>query len=285
VRLQNAHAYDPSMALPPTPFTRNRMTESNESTADTGHVSYTVSDYVGVIRFCRPKKKNAFTNAMYRQLSTAMTEAESDQSVRAILFVGAGGAFTAGNDLRDFMESPPTDRESPVFAVIQRLIYADKPLIAAVEGAAVGIGTTMLLHCDYVVVAEDAVLQMPFVPLGLTPEAGSSLLLPNLIGLQRASEMLLLGDSFSAQDAHRLGLANRLVETGGAEDAGFAAALAFAARPPEALRAAKRLIREPIRAAMQQTLLDESTTFVQRLASPEAAEAFSAFFERRKPVF
>ena len=258
------------------------MTDSN---ADTGHVSYTVTDYVGVIRFCRPRKKNAFTNAMYQQLSAAMAEAESDPDVRAVLFVGAGGAFTAGNDLRDFMEAPPTDMESPVFAVIQGLIYADKPLVAAVEGAAVGIGTTMLLHCDYVIVAEDAVLQVPFVPLGLTPEAGSSWLLPNLIGLQRASEMLLLGDPFSAPDAHRLGLANRLVDSGAAEESGFAAAAAFAARPPEAVRAAKRLIREPIRAAMQQTILDESTTFVQRLASPEAAEAISAFFERRKLVF
>ena len=220
---------------------------------------------------CRQAKKNALTHAMYAQLAAALADANQDDQVRVVVIAGEGGVFTAGNDLRDFMEHPPTGEDSPVFQVIRQLIYADKPLVAAVEGPAVGIGTTMLLHCDYVAVSESARFSMPFTALGLTAEAGASLLLPQRCGMARASELLLLGDRFDAAAAKELGIANVVTEAGEAESAARAFAVALAARPPGAVQATKRLLREPIRAALEPVILDESTTFVQRLGSPGRA--------------
>lgn len=247
----------------------------------TGHIRYGLSGDVATLRICRPAKKNALTIAMYAQLAAALADANDDGNVRAIVIAGEGDTFTAGNDLRDFMERPPTGTDSPVFQVIRGLIYADKPLVAAVEGAAVGIGTTLLLHCDYVAASEGAVFSMPFTPLGLSAEAGSSYLLPKLCGMARAAELLLLGDRFDAAKAHEIGLVNALTPKGGAEEKALAFAEAVAKRPPGAVQATKRLMREPIRAALESVILDESTTFMQRLGSPEAMQAFEAFFTRK----
>ena len=158
------------------------MTDAN------GHIRYGIEGHVATLRMCRQAKKNALTHAMYAQLAAALADANQDDQVRVVVIAGEGGVFTAGNDLRDFMEHPPTGEDSPVFQVIRQLIYADKPLVAAVEGPAVGIGTTMLLHCDYVAVSESARFSMPFTALGLTAEAGASLLLPQRCGMARASE-------------------------------------------------------------------------------------------------
>ena len=160
------------------------MTDAN------GHIRYGIEGHVATLRMCRQAKKNALTHAMYAQLAAALADANQDDQVRVVVIAGEGGVFTAGNDLRDFMEHPPTGEDSPVFQVIRQLIYADKPLVAAVEGPAVGIGTTMLLHCDYVAVSESARFSMPFTALGLTAEAGASLLLPQRCGMARASELL-----------------------------------------------------------------------------------------------
>ena len=257
------------------PVTTEPMTDAN------GHIRYGIEGHVATLRMCRQAKKNALTHAMYAQLAAALADANQDDQVRVVVIAGEGGVFTAGNDLRDFMEHPPTGEDSPVFQVIRQLIYADKPLVAAVEGPAVGIGTTMLLHCDYVAVSESARFSMPFTALGLTAEAGASLLLPQRCGMARASELLLLGDRFDAAAAKELGIANVVTEAGEAESAARAFAVALAARPPGAVQATKRLLREPIRAALEPVILDESTTFVQRLGSPEASQAFEAFFARK----
>lgn len=254
------------------------------SSAD-GTIHYEQRDAVATIRIARPAKKNALTVAMYAAFADALASAEADAGVRAVVITGDGGVFTAGNDLGDFMSNPPTGADSPVFRVITGLVNADKPLIAAVEGAAVGIGTTLLLHTDFNVLARGAVLKLPFVPLGLTPEAGSSWLLPQLVGMQRATELLYLGDALGAEEAYALGLANRVVDTGDALEAAYALARRVAAQPPQAVQASKRLMRAPIRAAMPAILEAEAKVFLERLRSPEAREAFTAFFERRAPKF
>lgn len=248
---------------------------------DTGYVAYSVEERIGRIRFCRAQKKNALTTAMYAQFAAALTEANDDPNVRVVVISGAGGSFTAGNDLRDFIDNPPSGMDSPVFRVIHGLVYADKPIITAVEGAAVGIGTTMLLHCDINVLASNAKLKLPFVPLGLVPEAGSSWLLPRLLGAHRASELFYTGDALPVEEAKACGLANHVVAPGESLELALAIAARVAAQPPEAVQASKRLMREPVRAALQPVLLDESHTFVSRLHSPEFHAACEAFFASR----
>lgn len=252
---------------------------------DSGHVEFRIADRVAIITFNRSRKKNAFTHAMYEQFAAAMHEAEHESDVRVIVLTGAGGAFTSGNDLHDFMHNPPSSGESPVWKVIRALAFAEKPLVAAVEGVAVGIGATMLMHCDLVYAARDVRFGLPFVGLGLTPEAGSSLLLPRLAGLQRASQLLLLQEFFDSDTALEIGLVTRVFEHGEALEAALESAGALADKPPGAVRATKRLLREPIRRQLESVLQDEGVTFVTCLGSPEAHEAFSAFFEKRKPDF
>jgi enoyl-CoA hydratase/carnithine racemase len=234
------------------------------------------------LTFNRPQKKNAFTAEMYEALTTALSEADADEAVRVVVLTGAGGAFTAGNDLGDFLENPPKDESSPVFRFLQVLTHLTRPVLAAVDGAAVGIGTTMLLHCDYVVASERARFSMPFINLGLCPEAASSLLLPRIAGLALASELLMFGEPFDAATALRAGLLNRVVPE--AELAAVAAerAAALAAKPVESLRLTKRLLREPLRAAVDEALSREGAHFIARLGSQEALEAFTAFLSRRK---
>lgn len=253
--------------------------------ADTGHVGYRVQGRIATITFTRPTKKNAFTSAMYAQFYAALREAEQDPTVRVVVLTGEGSDFSSGNDLKDFAQDPPTTGEAPVFKLIRALAFFEKPLVAAVEGVAVGIGTTMLLHCDLVYAGDGASFSLPFVNLGVTPEAGSSLLLPKLVGYPMAMEMVLLGETFDVVLAQQVGLVNKITLRGKAMTVAMADAEKVAAKPPGAIQAAKRLMREPIRQALDPVLQDEGATFVTCLGSPEAHEAFEAFFEKRKPDF
>ena len=242
-------------------------------------------DGVATIEIARPEKKNALTAAMYQAMADALVAASADPAVRAVLITGQPGIFTSGNDIEDFMQRPPQGMDSPVLQFMRALIACDKPVVAAVTGAAVGIGTTMLLHCDLVYVSDEARLAMPFVSLGLVPEFASSLVIPALMGQARAAELLLLGEPFSGSDAVERGIANAVLPA--AEVAAHARRVAerFNALPPGAVSETKRLMREPVRARLREAMAAEGALFLQRLRSPEATEAFQAFFQKRKPDF
>lgn len=243
---------------------------------------------VATIEIARPEKKNALTVEMYQAMAAALQAAQADAAVRAVLITGQPGIFTSGNDLEDFMARAPSGdnpMDSPVFHFMAALSGCDKPVVAAVTGAAIGIGTTMLLHCDLVYVSDEARLALPFVSLGLVPEFASSLILPRLMGHARAAEKLLLGDPFTGADAVEFGIANAVLPAG--EVAAHARRMAerFNALPPGAVRDSKRLMRRAERAAVQEAVEAEARIFSGRLRSPEATEAFQAFFQKRKPDF
>lgn len=242
-------------------------------------------DRVLSIEIARPEKRNALTQAMYAALADALRSADSDAGVRAVLIHGSRECFTAGNDLKDFLERPPHAEEAPVSRFLTSLPAFGKPLVAAVNGPAVGIGTTMLLHCDLVFAAPAATFQLPFVNLGLVPEAASSFLLPYIAGYQRAAELLLLGRPFGPDKALAAGFVTEIVPEAELFERARAAALALAALPPAAVRAAKALMREPYRARVTEAMQAEGKVFRERLSSPEAKEAMTAFFEKRKPDF
>jgi enoyl-CoA hydratase/carnithine racemase len=244
-----------------------------------------IKDGVARIEIDRPEKKNALTAAMYQAMADAIKAAEADAKVRVLLIHGKADLFTAGNDLQDFLDNPPRDDNRPVFQFLYGISQAQKPIVAAVAGAAVGIGTTMLLHCDLVYAAPNARLQLPFVNLGLVPEAGSSLLLPALAGYQRAAELLLLGEPFSAQKAKEIGLVTEVVPEDRLFDTAMAQAQKLAGKPAASLRLTKRLMKQGRAEAVAQRIKLESDHFGERLNSPEAKEAFSAFLEKRKPDF
>ena len=231
----------------------------------------------------RTDKKNALTDAMYAAMVDAMEEARSDPATRAVVIRGAGEIFTAGNDIGDFMMAGSGGGERNVFRFLRMLATFEKPLVAGVQGKAVGIGTTLLLHCDYVVLAEDAELSTPFVKLGLVPEAASSVLLPARIGHARAFAMLAMGQPMGASEALGCGLANEMVAPDMLDQAIEAATARIAALPPEAVAASKRLMRETLGVA--EAMEREGAIFSQRLASAEAREAFTAFMEKRAPKF
>lgn len=237
------------------------------------------------IAFNRPAKKNAITAAMYQAMADALKAADADAGVRVVLFEGSPDIYTAGNDLEDFLNNPPSGNDSPVFQFLYNISHAKKPIIAAVAGAAVGIGTTMLLHCDAVYAAENARFALPFASLGLCPEAASSLLLPALAGYQRAAEKLMFGEPFDVNEARDMGLVNKIVP--GAELAAFARARAqkLAALPAGAVRTTKSLMKGAHQKAVEAQMTDEGAHFRKMLSSPEAKEAFSAFLEKRKPDF
>lgn len=245
----------------------------------------TKEQHVLTLQFNRPAKKNAITGAMYQQMADALKAAEDDVAVRVILFAGSAHIFTAGNDLDDFMHHPPTSADSPVYQFLWQLSHAGKPIIAAVAGAAVGIGTTMLLHCDLVYADTTARFSMPFVQLGLCPEAASSLLLPQLAGYHRAAEKLLLGEAFFAEEAVQIGLVNRVLEADQLMPFARAQASKLVALPAASLRATKRLLKSTQLAAIDAQMLAEGQSFGAMLAAPEAREAFAAFFDKRKPDF
>jgi enoyl-CoA hydratase/carnithine racemase len=240
---------------------------------------------VATIEIARPEKKNALTLSMYDALLAAVDAAQSDPAVRALLLTGQPGVFTAGNDLEDFLKRPPVGEDSPVFRLMKALSRCDKPVVAAVTGIAVGIGTTMLLHCDLVYVSAEARLTMPFVALGLVPEFGSSWLLPRLMGHVRAAEKLLLGDSFTAAEAVELGLANAVLPPAEVVPHARRIAERFNALPPQAVRETKRLLRQPLTEPIERAMQAEASVFVERLRSPEAREALQAFLEKRKRDF
>jgi enoyl-CoA hydratase/carnithine racemase len=248
-------------------------------------IGYQSADGVAQIRIDRPEKKNALTAALYTGLVDAFQRAESDNAVRVLLLCGSDTCFTAGNDLQDFMSAPPRTDSSPTIRFIKQLPATRKPIVAAVAGPAVGIGTTMLLHCDLVYADPNTRFQLPFVNLGLCPEAASSLLLPQFVGYPRAAELLLLGDPFSAQQALEMGLINGITPAGEVIATATVKARQLAERPAASLLLTKALMKRAHARLVEETMNEELTQFGQRLTSPEAAEAFRAFFERRKPDF
>jgi enoyl-CoA hydratase/carnithine racemase len=240
---------------------------------------------VATIEIARPEKKNALTTAMYQAMAAALRAAAEDKAVRAVLCTGQPGVVTSGNDLEDFMQRPPQGADSSVAQFMRALLEIDKPVVAAVTGAAIGIGTTMLLHCDFVYVSDEARLATPFVSLGLVPEYASSLLMPALMGQRRAAEKLLLGDPFTGETAVECGLANAVLPAGEVVNHARRVAERFNALPPGAVRDTKRLLRRAGRDATLLAMQTESEIFSSRLRSPEAMEAFQAFFQKRKPDF
>jgi enoyl-CoA hydratase/carnithine racemase len=245
-----------------------------------------VSQDAGVmeIRLNRPEKKNALTRAMYEAVSTALERAGADAAIRAALLTGTGDTFTSGNDVKDFQDRAADRGPRGGSRFLPAISSFQKPLIAAVNGAAIGVGTTMLLHCDLVLAARSARFVMPFTSLGLVPEAASTLLVPRLLGNQRASALLLLGEPLDAETAFAWGLVNRVVEDAALMEVARDTARRLAALPPQAVRLTKRLIKHgaPDVAAR---IEEELALFTERLASPEAQEAFAAFMEKRKPDF
>jgi len=233
------------------------------------------------LRLNRPEKKNALTRAMYSYLAEALKQADTDPEINAVLITGSAECFTAGNDIADFIQQPPGSLDSPVFHFMLNLLECRKPVIAAVSGAAVGIGTTMLLHCDLVYVSRDARLRMPFVNLGLCPEFGSSLILPRLLGHAKAAELLLLGEGFSGEQAAEWGIATEALGTGEAALAkAREMALRFESLPPEAVRISKQLMKAPDRELLRKVIEEEGALFTQRLRSPEALAALTGFIKR-----
>ena len=247
---------------------------------------------VATIEIARPEKKNALTVAMYQAMADALVAAKADPAVRAVLITGQPGVFTSGNDIEDFMSrgrdglgSDGDAMDTPVIRFMRALLDCDKPVLAAVTGAAIGIGTTMLLHCDFVYVSDEARLAMPFVALGLVPEFASSLVVPQLMGHRRAAEKLLLGDPFTPEQAVECGIANAVLPAGEVVNHARRIAERFNQLPPGAVREAKRLMRSPQQAQLLETIRTEVGIFASRLRSPEAMEAFQAFFQKRRPDF
>ena len=237
------------------------------------------------LRFNRPDKRNAINLAMYAALAAGIRGGDADDAVRVIMIAGSDDCFTSGNDLADFLGAPPTGMDSPVMQFLLALSQARKPIVAAVQGVAVGVGVTLLLHCELVYAGSGATFQMPFVDLGLCPEAGSTLLLPRLMGHQRAAELLLLGESFGAEKARELGIVTAVYPDGELLAAARAKALQLAAQPAAAVRLAKSLLKREYAAQLQETIAEEGAQFIKRLKSPEAGEALQAFMQRRKPDF
>jgi enoyl-CoA hydratase/carnithine racemase len=233
----------------------------------------------------RPAKKNAITVAMYTTLAGIFRDAAADSGVRVVLWHGAGGSFSAGNDVEDFLKNPPGPGESPQAHLMDAFIGFEKPIVAAVQGAAIGGGTTMLTHCDFVYAGESAKFQMPFVNLGLVPEFGSSFSVPARIGHLRAAELVLLGEPFDARRAAELGLITRVVPDQDLMATATATAQKLAAKPSAALRACKRLIKRASIGQLKEAVKVENQEFAERLRSADAKEAFSAFLEKRPPNF
>ncbi|HYX52241.1 MAG TPA: enoyl-CoA hydratase [Candidatus Limnocylindrales bacterium] len=248
----------------------------------TDQVQVQVENRVMAIRMNRPEKKNALTGAMYNAMRDALRKAGGNPQVRAVLLTGTQDCFTAGNDLADFAAAKPGE-PVPALTFLEVLTATPKPVVAAVAGVAVGIGTTMLLHCDLVYAAKSARFQLPFVNLGLCPEAASSMILPAMAGSHRASELLMLGEPFGADVGREIGLVNQVVDDAELFAAAAAKAQALAEKPPAAMRATKALIKGSVSAAIAEAMKRESAQFGALLQGPEAKEAMAAFMERRKP--
>ena len=233
----------------------------------------------------RPEKKNAITASMYQEMADGLYEAEMDPTVRAVLIRAIGTTFSAGNDLDDFLNDPPKGLDAPVFQFLRRLSGCPKPIVAAVAGTAVGIGTTMLLHCDIVYASPNAKFSLPFAQLGLCPEAASSLLLPRIAGYQRAAEKLLLGEAFDVNEAIGMGFVNGAVDANELDAYAFERAKRLALLPASSLRVTKSLMKGAQAGEVNARMEEEAAHFARMLVAPEAREAFQAFFDKRKPNF
>ena len=233
----------------------------------------------------RVEKKNSITAAMYGAMADALQSAAGNAAIRVVVLQGHETVFSAGNDIGDFLNKPPAGENSPVFRFLRGIAAFPKPLLAAVCGPAVGVGTTMLFHCDLVYAGDNAAFSMPFVNLGLCPEAASSLLVPQMLGYHRAAEALLMGEPFMAEAALEVGLVNRVLPPTEANGYAQAQASKLAAKPLNALVETKRLMKKGQAALVVQQMDDEGASFGRMLREPAAKEAFSAFMERRKPDF
>jgi len=233
----------------------------------------------------RVERKNSITSDMYGALAEGLARAEQDPAVRVVLIQGHESVFSAGNDIGDFLNKPPAGEDSPVFRFLHGIARFPKPLLAAVCGPAVGVGTTMLLHCDLVYAGDNAAFSMPFVNLGLCPEAASSLLVPQMLGYHRAAEALMLGEPFFAEAALEVGLVNRVLPPTEVNGYANAQARKLAAKPISSLVETKRLMKKGQHAAVLQQMADEGASFRQLLTAPAAREAFTAFMEKRRPDF
>lgn len=238
-----------------------------------------------IIRLNRADKKNALTGEMYDGISDALNRLENDADLRVGVITGTRDCFTAGNDLADFLNNPGIDESSPVGRFLRTIPNLSKPLVAAVNGPAVGIGTTMLMHCDLVYAAPNAQFQMPFASLGLCPEAGSSLLVPQLVGLRKATELLMLCETFDAEAAKTMGIVNEVVEEDRYLEYTIAKARQLAALPPASIRITRKLLRQANADQLKSIMKMEQDYFMEMLQGVEAKEAFTAFLEKRKPDF
>jgi enoyl-CoA hydratase/carnithine racemase len=250
------------------------------------HVRVERSEAVLAITLARPERRNAITVAMYAALADAIESAAQDDRIRAITVRGEGQDFAAGNDLADFLTALPRDgTDLPVWRLLRALATCETPIVAAVHGNCVGIGTTMLLHCDLVIADSSARFSMPFVDLGLVPEAASSLLFPRLAGRRRAARYLLLGEAFGIDEAELIGLVSHRAADGQLEDKLHEIVTTLLAKPPEALRQTQRLLRSGSQDEVLERMTRENGHFAERLTSAEVKEAIAAFFEKRKPNF
>ncbi len=237
------------------------------------------------VQLNRPARRNAMTSAMYVALAEIFNEAANDENTRVVLWHGAGDSFCAGNDIEDFLKNPPGPGKSPQARLMEALVRFDKPLVAAVHGAAIGGGTTMLTHCDFIYAGESTKFQMPFINLAVVPEFGSSCSVPLRIGHLRAAELLLLGTSFDGRRAAELGLVTDVVSDKDVLAKATETARKLAAKPAAALQASKRLMKQPFRAQIEAAMRAENEEFSAQVRSEDAKEAFTAFMEKRKPDF
>ncbi|WP_321393032.1 enoyl-CoA hydratase [Emcibacter sp.] len=237
-----------------------------------------------VLTFNRPDKKNAITHDMYTAFCDGMDEAAADSSVRAVVFLANGDAFTSGNDLKDFAAGIQHSEEAPVFRFLKTISTFEKPIVVGVNGLAVGIGTTLLLHSDLIYASPEAVFTTPFTSLALVPEAASSLLLPRAVGTAKATEMLMLGAALSAEEAVQAGLVARILSVANFHEAVLEKARELASKAPSAIRETKRLLAKN-RTEVQDRMMEEGLLFAERLKTPEFMEVATAFFEKRPPDF
>jgi len=242
-------------------------------------------DGVATLSFNRLERKNSITSAMYAAMADAIEQAAADAAVRVLVIQGHETVFSAGNDIGDFLNQPPATADAPVFRFLRGIASFPKPVIAAVSGPAVGIGTTLLFHCDLVYAGDNAAFSMPFVNLGLCPEAASSLLVPQMFGYHRAAEALLLGEPFMAEAALEAGLVNRVLPPTEANGYAQAQARKLAAKPLSALVETKRLMKQGQATRVLEQMAEEGASFGRMLREPAAREAFTAFMEKRKPDF
>src|ERR1700753_3642007 len=244
-----------------------------------------VTEHAGSIlrvQLNRPTKRNAMTSAMYVALAGIFDEAANDENTRVVLWHGAGDSFCAGNDIEDFLKNPPGPGESPQARLMEALVNFDKPLVAAVHGAAIGGGTSSLLHCDFIYAGESTKFQMPFINLAVVPEFGSSCAMPSRIGHLRAAELILLGASFDARRAAELGLVNQVISDKDVLGRATETAGKLATKPAAALQAGKRLMKLPFREQIKAAMKAENEEFSEQVRSDDAKEAFTAFLEQRK---